>query len=162
MANPTATTRILPGGVRLDNGWPTTIAFASNPSIEIYEKSIQPARISVGDPIMTDTMLNVVAVTKAPPCLEDWGDIVVVAAYDPSVMDELRTLLGQIDSVTINFPEGTQYVFWAYLGSIEFSPLVKNTQPEVTLTITVTNWDPIRCVEALPVINQGTGSCQIC
>ncbi len=162
MAAPTPTARGAVGGTRLDNGFQTLIVFSSNPTIEIYEKSVQPPSIDGGDPIMTDTMLNTVYITKTPQCLEEWGDIVVVAAYDPAARSEIQALINNPQSITVVYPDETTLTVWGYLRSEVPAALVKNTQPETTLTIVVTNYDPVLCVEAGPVLVAGTGSCMPC
>lgn len=162
MAAPAANARGAVSGVRLDNGFGALIAFASNLTIEIYEKSVQLGAIEGGDPIMTDTHLNTVYITKSPQCLEEWEDVVVIAAYDPAVFSELQALLNDPENITLIYPDGTTLAFWGYLRRIESSPLVKGVQPEITLTIVVTNFDPVNCVEAGPVLLAGTGSCGAC
>lgn len=162
MAFPAAQTRGTVSGVRIDNGWQSTIAFADNLTIEIYEKTITPPSVGAGDPIDTTTMLNDVYMTKSPQCLEEWGDIVVVAAYDPAVLSELRTLLGDNMAITIEWPDGTKLTVWGFLNNIEYGALVKGEQPEITLTVVVSNYDSTNCVEAGPVLTAGTGSCVMC
>lgn len=162
MAAPTLNARGAVVGTRLDNGWQALLAIGTNLTIEIYEKQITPPAIDGGDPIMTDTMQNSVYVTKAPQCLQEWDDITVVCAYDPAVLSELQTLINFIDSYTIHYPDGTTLTLWAYLRRVESSPLQKGVQPELTLTIIITNWDPINCVEAGPVLVAGSGSCNPC
>lgn len=159
MAAPTVASRILPTAIRLDDGYQALIVFASIPDLPIFEKTVQPGAFEGGDPIMTSTMLNSVWETKAPQRLKSIDDIIVVAAYDPGEIDELNSLINLPDSVTVAWPDGSAQAQWAYLRRAEFSPLTKGEQPEVTLTIVVTNWDPIECVEAGPVFIDGTGSC---
>lgn len=162
MAAPTATARGPVGGTRLDNGYQALFSISSNITIEIYEKTITPPAIDGGDPIMTDTMLNEVYITKAPQCLQEWDDVTVVAAYDPAVLSELQAVLNVIQAMTIYYPDGTALTFWGFVRRIESSPLQKNTQPEITLTVVIANWDPNNCVEAGPVLVPGTGSCNPC
>ncbi len=162
MAAPAVTARGAVAGRRLDSGQGSRIVFSSNPTIEIFEKSVQPPAIDGGDPIMTDTLLNVVYVTKSPQCLEEWDDVVVIAAYDPQSLDEIQALINVPQSVTVVYTDGTTLSFWGYLRRSEPGAMVKGAQPELTLTIVVTNWDPVNCVEAGPVLVNGTGSCGPC
>lgn len=159
MANPSITARVIPDGMRLDNGYQSLVVFASNPTLDIWEKTVQPPAYEGGDPIETDTMLNVRWITQAPQCLIAMDEAVVVAAYDPQVLDQLDDLINDNQSITYLYPDGSAYAHWGYLRRAEFSPLEKGVQPEVTLTIVTTNWDPVNCVEAGPVFLNGTGSC---
>ncbi len=104
-------------------------------------------------------MLNLAYETKAPQRLIGFDDGVVVAAYDPHVFNTLETLVNLPDSITFAYPEGSAECYWGYLQHVSKTPLQKDQQPEMTLTIVITNWDPINCVEAGPVFVAGTGSC---
>lgn len=159
MAAPTLTARVIPVAIRLDCGYQSVIAFSNAPSLDIFEKTVQPPELDGGDPIKTSTMLNVEYETQAPQRLKGFGDSVVVAAYDPTVFTLLESLINIPDSVTWAYPEGSAEVYWAYLRKVQKSPLQKDQQPEMTLTISITNWDPYHCVEAGPVYVVGTGSC---
>lgn len=159
MAAPPTQSRLIPTAMRLDDGYQSLIAFASNPSLAIFEKTVQPGAFEGGDPVMTGTMLNQEYETKGPQRLKSIDDIVVVAAYDPTVAETLLDMINMPDAVSVLWPDGSLQAQWAYLRRAEFSPLTKGEQPEVTLTIVVTNWDPVNCVEAGPVWIDGTGSC---
>lgn len=159
MAAPTATARVLPTAIRLDDGFQSVVTFSENPSLAIYEKSVQPPAMDGGDPIQTSTMLNSAYETKKPQCLVGHDDGSVVAAYDPAVLSDIQDMINVEQAITYTYPDGSQYIHWGYIRRAEPSPLVKGEQPEITLTIVVTNWDPIHCVEAGPVFVDGTGSC---
>lgn len=163
MASPSFTSRVIPNAIRLDDGTIAYIAFASAPDLAIFEKSVQPGAYEGGDPIVTSTQLNDTYETKSPQRLKDIDDIVVVAAYDPGQLgdnpDGLLSLINLPDAITVRWPDRSAQAQWGYLRRAEFSAMVKGTQPEVTLTIVVTNWDPVNCVEAGPVFIDGTGSC---
>ena len=159
MAAPTITVRVMPTGIRLDNGFQSLFIFASAPGINLFEKTVQRPAVDNGDPIETDTMLNTTYVTKAPQCLNDHDDGVVVAAYDPGAADDIDSQVGVPQSLTYAYPDGSAYAHWGYVRRAEYSPLEKGVQPEVTLTVVQTNWDPYNCVEAGPVYTDGTGSC---
>ncbi len=162
MAAPPLTARGAVAGTRLDNGFGILLAFASNPTIEVYEKSVTPPAIDGGEPIDTTTNHNVASMSKAPQCLDEWGDVTVVAAYDPAVLPELQVMTNLPQGITVHYPDATSLSFWGYLRRTEHSALVKGQQPELTLTVVVTNWDPVNCVEAIPVLVAGTGSCAAC
>lgn len=160
MAAPVLAVRAIPLAIRLDCGYQSLVVFKSKENLAIFEKTVQPPGFDGGDAIKTTTMLNSDWETKAPQRLAGHDDAVVVAAYDPHVMSVLNNVLINVpDSITWAYPEGSAEVYWAYLQKVAKSPLQKDQQPEMTLTIVVTNWDPVNCVEAGPVFVSGTGSC---
>lgn len=159
MAAPPLTVRVQPGGIRLDNGYQSVVGFSLAPNLAIFEKSIQPPAMDGGDPIPTSTMMNTIYETKAPQCLVDFDDAVIVAAYDPDVLSDLFNMLNTPQASSFAYPDGSYYTVWGYIRRVEPSPLVKGEQPELTLTWVTTNWDPVNCVEAGPVFVDGTGSC---
>lgn len=159
MAAPVIGTRVMPTGVRLDDGYQSLIIFSAFNALRIWEKTVQPGALEGGDPIVTTTMLNECCETKAPQRLKGVDDIVVVAAYDPAAASTFWDMVNVPDNITVAWPDGSAQAQWGYVRRFEFSPLTKGEQPEVTLTIVVTNWDPNECVEACPVWAEGTGSC---
>lgn len=158
-AAPAFADRVMPNGVRLDDGYQSLIVFRNFAALRIWEKTVQPGALEGGDPIMTSTMLNECCETKAPQRLKGVDDIVVVAAYDAGAVETFWTMINVPDAITVIWPDGSRQAQWGYLRRAEFSPLTKGEQPEVTLTIVVTNWDPNECVEACPEWEDGTGSC---
>lgn len=159
MAAPVLAVRAIPLAIRLDSGYQSLVVFRGLENLAIFEKTVQPPSANGGDPIQTTTMLNSFSETKAPQRLVGDDDSVVVAAYDPAVLQTLRNIINVPDSITWAYPDGSAEVYWGYLKSAVKSPLQKDQQPEMTLTIVITNWDPINCVEAGPAYVNGTGSC---
>lgn len=159
MAAPVLAVRAIPLAIRLDSGYQSLVVFRAIENLAIFEKTVQPPSPNGGDAIMTTTMLNQFSETKAPQRLVGDDDAIVVAAYDPAVMSTLRQMTNVPDSITFAYPDGSAEVYWGYLQKVAKSPLQKDQQPEMTLTIVITNWDPINCVEAGPVFVNGTGSC---
>lgn len=158
-ASPVIAVRQMPVAIRLDDGYQSLIVWSSLPALRIMEKTVQPGAIEGGDPVMTSTMLNGDWETKSPQRLKGIDDIVVVAAYDPGANSTIASLINYPDNISTLWPDGSGQAVWGYLRRAEYSPLTKGEQPEVTLTIVVTNWDPIHCVEAGPIWAEGTGSC---
>lgn len=159
MAAPPIARRVIPLAVRLDVGYQAVVVFRSLPNLAIFEKTNQPPGGDGGDPIETTTQLNLAFETKSPQRLKGYGDATIVAAYDPHVFATLDGIINLPDSVTFGWPDGSAAAYWAYLRKYEFSAMEKGAQPEMTLTIVVTNWDPTNCVEAGPTYFNGTGSC---
>lgn len=162
MAAPPIGARVAPTGVMILNGHGAAVVFSQFPGLNIYEKSVQPFAVEGGDPIMTDTNLNAIYVTKAPQCLIEHDDSTIIANYDPGAAASLQLLVNNPQSITWLYPDGSAFAAWGYVRRVEYGPLVKNEPPEVTLTIVITNHDPVNCVEAGPVYFDGTGSCNAC
>lgn len=162
MAAPTPQVRGAITAVLLQDGFQTLLASSLGLTISISEKSVQIGAIDGGDAIVTTTMLNVLYETKAPQCLQMWEDWVVIAAYDPHAYTLLQSMLNQPQTITAILPDDTSLTAYAYLKRVESAPLVKGTMPEVTMTWVITNFDPVHCVEAGPVLTLGAGSCSPC
>lgn len=159
MAAPTTVARVPPTGIRLDNGFKTLIAFSRAPNICIWEKTVKPSGRDGGEEIPTSTMHNIRHHTAAPRALVRNTPSVLKVAYDPNDRATIEnTLLNQPGSVTEHFPDGTTYDYWGFLRSIEYDPLEEGRQPEATVTIAVTNYDPVNRVEAGPVLTNVAGT----
>lgn len=158
MAAPTATARLSPTGVRMDDGFRTKIAVADDPNIEFWEKSVQPPGLDGGDLIPTSTMHNVEYRTFSPKSLTTLTECVIVAAYDPVIYSSIRAILNGNLPWTVTFPDGTTYAFWAALIRAIPQPHVEGEQPEIEITIMPTNYDAVNCVEAGPVL-LSVGTC---
>lgn len=153
MAAPVPSTRVAPTGFRLDDGFVAKLIFETDEGLDIWEKDVGIPGIDGGDPIETTTQHNVFYRTFAPRQLDTLTSFQVVAAYDPCVYADLLTKVNVNQTITILFPDTSTLAFYGYLRSVEFSPMVEGEQPEVTLTIQPTNFDPANCVEAGPVVD---------
>lgn len=162
MALPVIGSRTFPTGVRLDNGYQSLVVFSLDPALNIWEKSVQPPADDGGDPILTDTMLNQERVTKGPQCLISADDAVIVAAYDAGQYSDIVAMINVPQTITYLYPDGSAQAHFGWIRRAERSPLVKGEQPEVTLTIVQSDYDPVNCVESGPVFTDGTGSCTPC
>lgn len=160
MAAPTTQTRLLPTGYRLDDGYQTLIAFSELPTLDIWEKDVQPPGIDGGDAIETTTQHNADYRTMAPRQLLTMTEHTITAAYDPGAYSELFSLINVSQMITVIFPDGSTLDYYGYIKGVEFSPLVEGEQPEMTITVVPTNYDCDNCVEAGPVMtSNGTCSC---
>lgn len=152
MAAPAAVARGTPDGFLPQNGFGSFITFPTIPQLNIWEKDTGVPGQDGGEAVETTTHHNVTYRTFAPRSLVTLTPFQVVAAYDPCVYDDLLTLININDNITITFFDSSTLAFWGFLQSVEFAPLVDGEQPELTLTIVPTNWDPDNCVEAGPVL----------
>lgn len=160
MAVPTLSTRGTPSGIRMEDGFSTKISFASNPTVAFWERTVKPPGMNGGDAISTTTMHNVAVHTKAPRTLVDYDNITVNVGWDPSAFGagQIRTLINFRDSITIRFPDNSTLTFFGYLQHFEPGDFKEGEMPEATITIVVTNWDPMGRVEAPPVYVNVSGT----
>lgn len=158
MAAPSATARATPSGVRMGDGYKTTITFAVDPNMEYWEKSVKPPSLDGGDPIMTPSMHNDTWVTKHPRRLIDMGEVTVTCNWDPVMYVSALAILNVATTITVTFPNGATLAFYGYLQKFEPAELQDGEEPEATLTIMPTNADPTTCEEEAPVFTAGTGT----
>ena len=144
----TTTARQTPLGTKLNDGFRSKIAFAADPDVSFWEKSVKPPGIDGGDKIDTTTMHNLVSRTFAPHSLHETTDITVSAAYDTRLYDNILALVNINGWISVHFPDGSVLNIVGYLKSVEFNELAEGQQPECTITICVTN--ELNGVETLP------------
>lgn len=153
MANPTKTTRTTPSGTRMDDGYQSLIAFEGNAGILFWEKSITPPGLDGGEAIPTTTMHNSMWRTFAPMQLITSTEVTVRAAWDVDLYDEILSILNVEKSITVDFPTANRfYIFYGWLRSFVPGDMVEGAQPEATISIFVSNFDPINQLEVGPII----------
>lgn len=158
MAAPAVTPRQAPTGIKLPDGFSSKIAFARDPNIQLWEKQMKPPGIDGGEPIEQTTMHNAEWRTMAMRALKTLKPSTMVCAYDPSCYTALNELVNEAGAVTQHFPDGSSLSYYAGVNDVDFAELVEGTQPEVTITITPTNYDPVNKVEAGPVVTEVAGT----
>ncbi len=158
MTAPTNTPRMAPVGVRLTDGFSTTIAFAADDNVSFWEATVQAPGLDGGDPIETTTMHNTTWRQMNARSLITLMPITVTAAYDPFVYDQIIALINVEGAVSIAFPDGDTLDFFGFLQTFEPDALEEGTMPEASLTITPTNTDPVTGDEETPVLTATTGT----
>lgn len=158
MAAPATTARVAPTGIKLDDGFSSVIAFARDPNINFWEKTVQPPGIDGGDAVETTTMHNTLWRTFNARSLQTLTEHSVSAAYDPILWTQIQTLINHNDSITVHFPDGSTLDFFGYLRTFEPADMEEGTQPEASITIQPTNYDPVNHVEAAPVLTEVSGT----
>lgn len=133
-----ATTRQTPLGTALDDGYQTLIAFAADPDVSFWEKTVTPPPVEGGDKIDVTTQHNQAWRTGAARSLKEMGEVSVTAAYDPQVYGQIIALINQNTLITVHFPDGSSLDFWGYLSSFAPSELSEGEQPEAEITIQAT------------------------
>ena len=154
----TTTARTAPDGVMLEDGFPTTIAFALKPAVAFWEKTVTPPGLDGGDAIEQTTMHNILYRTFASRSLITMTDITVTAAWDPKLYDDILDLINEEGSITVHFSNGDTVDFFGYLRLFEPQEESEGTQPEVQITITCTNRDPDTGAETAPNYKTANGT----
>ena len=129
---------------RIDDGHPTTIAFAESESavtLLLYEKGVTPPGVSAGGENDTTTMRNSVWRTKAPKSLKTLMPASFVAAYDPEVLDEIIATVGVNQEIVVTFPDSSTWTFWGWIDEFTPNEIVEGEQPTVNVTIIPSNQD---------------------
>lgn len=158
MAAPTPTTRSTPVGIKLDDGFSSKITFAADPDISFWEKTLQPPGVDGGDAVETTTMHNVTYRTMGPRQLKTLTNSSSVVAYDPAVLTQIIALINVRTTITVTFPDGSTWAYYGFLKSFEPSDLQEGEQPEATVEIVPTNFDPTNKVEAGPALASVAGT----
>jgi hypothetical protein len=158
MAAPATTARSTPLGIPLGDGYSTKIAFALDPDISFWEKTVAPGGWDGGDAIEATTMHNATYRTFRSRSLVTLNESSTTVAYDPDVYDEILAIINVEGSITVHFPDGSTLDFFGYLRTFEPSDNEEGTQPEATITIQPTNWDPANNVEQGPVLTEVSGT----
>lgn len=151
MVAPVATVRTTPTAKKMDDGFKSLIAIASNPAIEFWEETVTPPGLDGGDAIDTMTMHSTRWRTKAPRKLITMGDVKATVEWNPSLYTSILALINKKDTFTILFPDGSTLAFYAFLRLFEPGDLSEGNKPTATITLTPTNADPITGAEEAPV-----------
>ena len=150
----TTTARVTPHGIRLDDGFSTKIAFAADPDVSFWEKTVTPPGIDGGDAIETTTMHNVTWRTMAARALKTLTDAATTVAYDPQVIDQINALINVEGWITVSFPNGDTLDFFGFLKSFTPGDLVEGGFPDAEVVIVCTNKDPATGLESAPVFTE--------
>ena len=158
MAAPSPTTRTMPTGYKMDEGFRAKITLSLKPTIKIWEIEVGPPSYTGGEPIKTTTQHNLLWHTKAPQTLKEIGPISCSVTYDP---DELPTIYGMINipqTVTVLHPDSSTDAFFGYVKDFKPGKYKIGDLPMAEMEIVVTNWDATNRVEAGPTHTPSAGT----
>lgn len=155
---PTPTVRQTPAGIKLKNGHPTKCTFSMDPDCEFWEVTVKPPAADGGEPVPQTTMHNVLAHTKAPRTLVDYGDTLVTAAWDPIMYTRAKEMINKEQTITITFRDGSTLCYYGYLRSVDPAELAEGAPPRISMVVVSTNADPTTGAEELPVLNNISGT----
>ena len=158
MGVPATTVRVTPVGIKLGDGYTCRIAFAADPDVSFWEKTVQPPGLDGGDPVDTTTMYNAQVRTMASRALITMTPLQITAAYDPKVYDQILALVNVEGAITILFPDDATLDFFGFLQKFEPEALKEGEQPTANITVVPTNTDPTDGSEAVPNYKTGSGT----
>ena len=138
---------------RIDDGFSTTISFASATSgLEVFwEKEVTPPGISGGGEIDTTTMQNTTWRTKWPKSLKTMTEGSITVSYDPDIYDEIVSMLGDNQLITITFPGTETLAFYGFIDSFSPNAIVEGEQPTAEIVMIPTNQTDLK-VETAPAM----------
>lgn len=152
MTAPAATARQNPTGVKLKDGYRTLVTFSSDPSISVWERSINPPGLEGGDPVDTTTMHNDVWRSMSSRALVSMTEFSMEVGYDPIIFSDLLALLNVETTVTVTFPDGSTLAFYGFLKNFAPGTLKEGEFPTASVTVVPTNADPTTGAEEAPVL----------
>lgn len=158
MAAPVASARQTPPGIKLKDGHSTLVTLQSDPNIDFWEKNITPPGLDGGEAVEQTTMHNAVWRTVRPRELVTLTEMTFTSGYDPVVYDQILAIINIETTITVWFSDGSSLAFYGFLRVFQPTDTVEGTQPEATVTITPTNFDPVNKVEAGPVLVEAAGT----
>ena len=158
MAAPVPGARTPPSGFLLREGFKSTLTFASQASIQLWEREVKPPSMESGDPIDISTMFNSRWLTFFPRKLVKAGNAMIVCGYDPAVESIIINQVGSPDTITVTFPTTSTLAFYGALMNFDPQNLKIGEFPLANVTIMVTNWDNTNNVEAGPVYTASAGT----
>lgn len=126
---------------RLDDGHPTLIEFAENPTVKFWEKNVTPPGVDGGGENDTTTMHNSVWRTRAPKKLKTLTECKFTAAYDPAVYPQIVAMAQVNQLITITFEDGDTLAFWGWLDKFTPGETSEGSQPTAEVTIIPSNQD---------------------
>ena len=137
---------------RLDDGFSTTIAFADDSDVQLFEKEVTPPGIDAGGPIDTTTMQNTTYRTMVGKSLITLSESSLTVAYDTALYNEIVAMVGNNQQITITFPDATTIAFFGFIDKFTPNALVEGEQPTAEIVIVPTNTNTSG-VETAPVIS---------
>lgn len=155
MAAPTPTTRVLPPGQPMKDGYRSLVTLAVNSSILLWENNAQPPGIDGGDPIRTSNMFTGTFHVDRPRSLSTLLPINMQCNYAALVYPQIILVVNVETTVTFAFPSGNYIAFHGYLRSFIPQAHVEGDDPVAAVVIQPTNWDSVNNVQSQPVTGTG-------
>ena len=140
----------------LKDGFSTTVNI-TGAGVTFFEIETQPPGLDGGEPINITTMRNTALRTRAPRHLYDVTPVSIRAAYDPTVIDTIKSIINSNRSIVTTMPDGATITWWGYLQRFIPEPNREGQQPVAAITLVPTNLNGTG-VETAPVVVEGSGT----
>jgi hypothetical protein len=141
----------------MQDGFSIKVALEDNATISLWEVSVKPPSMGVGDKIDHTTQHNTLYRTAVLRQLIEVGQVTGDCAYDPNIYTQITSVLGVRGGVTVTFPDGTTLDFWGGLTLFDPQPMSEGNPPRANFTIEVCNLDDAHA-EAGPVLTDVAGT----
>lgn len=138
---PVATARGTPGGLKLRDGFKCLITFSANPTIKLWEKTVDIGGLNLGEKIDQTTMHNSRRRTYAPRQLHEVTDTTMICAFDPAVRSQIDAIIGIPMTITRYFSDGTTWADYGWLNMFEVQTVEEGSQPEAEVQICYSSED---------------------
>jgi hypothetical protein len=142
----------------MPDGFSTKIAFALNPTISFWEKTVKPPGIDGGEQIETTTMHNVTWRTYTARRLKTLTESSSKAAWDTILYNDILSLVNDPGGITDHFENKDTLDYWGYLKKFDPEDFEEGKFPMATVAIVPTNLDPNTLTEEPPVFTAATGT----
>jgi hypothetical protein len=158
MAAPVKINRIAPSGLKYLDGFPTYFVLGNVPALDLWEKSVKPPGVDIGDMIDITDMFNKKVRTYVFRILKKWLGGEHKCAFEDSSIAHMKQQVGVNQNCCVIFPNGAAIAFWGGIKSFVMDAFEEGKQPEATVVFEVTNWDPANNVEADPIVFPASGT----
>lgn len=148
-----------PAGVRIRNGHSTRFALANAPTISLWIVSLTPPGVEGGELIPTTTMHNTALRTMAAQSLKTMTPMTMRCAYNAAVIDNLFAQVNNEQSGTLHFSQSSgSWDFFCAITNFAPDEIVENAMPLASVTIGLTNTDPLTGAETSPDYRTASGT----
>lgn len=105
---------------RIDDGFSTTLKFALNPTVKLWEVEVTLPSIMGRGAINTNNMRRKKVVGKAPKKLKEYGDSSIPCLYAESTWKAMDNMVQKNQLMTFTMPFGGELDIWGWVD--EFAP----------------------------------------
>lgn len=150
------TLRSTPVGRRMEDGFSTKIAHASDPDISFWEKTVQPPGVEGGDAIELTDMHNTAWRTFAARSLLTLTPIAVTVHWDPKVYSQIIALANVEGLITVHLPNADTIEFYGFFRNFIPGPHEEGSPPEADMEVVPTCRNPTTGAEVAPVYTEAS------
>lgn len=131
----------MPDGLRLRDGFPTTVTFAQAANFAMWENEVQPPGVDSGGPNDTTSMRNILWRTNAAKKLRTLTPMTGDAQYDPQVITDVLNQLANNQQISTNYSNGAKLNFYGFLDKWMPQKIKEGSPPLSDFTIQPSNID---------------------